>query len=180
MKLPSIDSLFGRLAFLVIGVLLVSHFAWFLLIRLERDQTQTRYATEETVFLLDAVEQHLIYTPHQPLPSRVSLVPIDSPEVPSATPDAGTDGQRPVVERYLADLRERLPAGTDVRASGRPPQPPRLWVLRPGEQRWVVVPLQVLPPPRHGDRLVIWLALIFSTGVLSALFAAWRLQRPLQ
>src|SRR5260370_42041913 len=50
-----IDSLFGRLVVLVIGVLVLSHGAWFAVIRVERGQTQTRYAVEETAFLVDAV-----------------------------------------------------------------------------------------------------------------------------
>ena len=111
MKLRPIDSLFGRLALLVVGVLLISHFAWFLLVRFDRSQIQTRYATEETVFLLDAVEQHALYSPHQPLPSRVSLVNLDSPEIPPPNQEL----EHQVLRRYLADLRERLPAGTEVR-----------------------------------------------------------------
>ena len=44
-----VDSLFGRLAVLFIGVLLISHVAWFALMRLEHNQMQTRYAVEEVV-----------------------------------------------------------------------------------------------------------------------------------
>jgi len=176
MKLRPIDSLFGRLALLVVGVLLISHFAWFLLVRFDRSQIQTRYATEETVFLLDAVEQHALYSPHQPLPSRVSLVNLDSPEIPP--PNQELDHQ--VLRRYLADLRERLPAGTEVRLALVPQQPPRLWVHRPAALHWIVLPLQPLPPVRSADRMIIWLVVIFIGGVLCALFAAWRLQRPLQ
>ena len=55
-----VDSLFGRLALLFIGVLLVSHFAWFALMRLERSQMQTRYAVEEAAFLVDAIASSLI------------------------------------------------------------------------------------------------------------------------
>ncbi|HVE11063.1 MAG TPA: two-component sensor histidine kinase, partial [Paraburkholderia sp.] len=58
-----IDSLFGRLALLVVGVLLISHFAWYVLIRLERNQSQTRYAVEEAAFLVEAVRQHVERTP---------------------------------------------------------------------------------------------------------------------
>jgi len=175
MKLRPIDTLFGRLAFLVIGVLLISHFAWFVLVRFDRNESQNRYATEETVFLLDAVEQHRLYTPHQPLPSRVQLAPLDSPLVPPADND-----DRPMLKHYLDGLRSRLPPGTDVRVLMQPKQPPQLWVHRPGAQHWVLLPLQALPPPRSVDRMVIWLVIIFTMGVLCALLATWRLQRPLQ
>ena len=69
-----IDSLFGRLALLVVGVLLLSHFAWYFAMRLERNQQQTRFAVEEAAFLVDAVRKHVARTPDQPLPSRVRLV----------------------------------------------------------------------------------------------------------
>lgn len=176
MKLRPIDSLFGRLALLVIGVLLISHFAWFLLMRFDRSQIQTRYATEETVFLLDAVEQHMLYSPNQPLPPRIRLVNLDAPGIPSADEEP----ERPVLKRYLTDLQERLPAGTEIHIVQLPQQPPRLWVHRPGGQHWIVLPLQALPPVRPADRMLTGLSIIFSIGVLSALFAAWRLQRPVQ
>lgn len=63
-----IDSLFGRLVVLVIGVLVLSHLAWFAVIRVERDYSQTRYAVEEAAFLVEAVRQHIANNPEQPLP----------------------------------------------------------------------------------------------------------------
>ena len=60
-----IDSLFGRLALLVVVVLLLSHFAGYALFRLERSQFQNRYAVEEATFLVDAVRQHVAHTPDQ-------------------------------------------------------------------------------------------------------------------
>ena len=176
MKLRPVDSLFARLSLLVVGVLLISHSAWFLLMRFDRNQVQTRYATEETVFLLDAVEQHMVYSPNQPLPSRVKLVNLDAQDIPPADSEL----VRPTLKRYLDDLRERLPAGTDVRLALVPQHPPRLWVHRPTDSRWIVLPLQPLPSARPADRLMIGLGIIFTSGVLCALFAAWRLQRPVQ
>ncbi len=176
MKLRPIDTLFGRLAFLVIGVLLISHFAWFLLVRFDRNESQSRYATEETVFLLDAIEQHQIYSPRQPLPSQVQLQPLDSPLVPPA----GAQDRPQMLKRYLDGLRSRLPAGTDLRIAAEPKHPPQLWVHRPDAQHWIVLPLRAMPQPRSVDRMVIWLAIIFAIGVLCALLATWRLQRPLQ
>src|SRR6201996_6718688 len=106
-----IDSLFGRLALLVIAVLLLSHFAWYALMRLERGQLQTRYAVEEATFLIDAVRQHVARTPDQPLPSRVKLVDPASPEVP---PETVAD-MPPALERFVEDVRDRMPSGTQVR-----------------------------------------------------------------
>ncbi|WP_338862237.1 HAMP domain-containing protein [Mycetohabitans rhizoxinica] len=169
------DSLFGRLALLVVGVLLLAHFAWFALIRLQRSEWQARYAVEETMFLIEAVRQHVERTPEQPLPSRVKVVP-DTPGVASpADPPVP-----PPVEHFLSELEDRLPPGTQIRAKGGN-KPSSLWVLEPGFKRWIVVPLQPLRSPRRPlDRTLMWLGLIFTGAVLSALFAAWQLQRPLR
>ncbi|WP_133660408.1 ATP-binding protein [Paraburkholderia sp. BL10I2N1] len=169
-----VDSLFGRLAVLVVGVLLISHFAWYGLMRLERNQLQTRYAVEEATFLVDAVRQHVARTPDQPLPSRVRLVDPTSTDVPADTNDLPAP-----LQRFREDVRDRMPAGTLVRV-GSPGKPPTLWVRAASDQSWIVVPVQPLRPPRPLDRMVWWLVIIFSTAVMAALFAAWQLQQPLR
>ncbi|WP_206953439.1 ATP-binding protein [Trinickia acidisoli] len=169
-----IDSLFGRLALLVVAVLLISHFAWFVLIRVERSETQTRYAVEEAAFLIDAVRQHVVRTPTVPLPSRVQLVDPASPEVPPPNPDLP-----PPLKRFVEDVRDRLPPGSLVRV-GPPRHPPTLWVHEAADQDWIVVPMLSLHPPRPRDQMLEWLAIIFSIAVMCALFVAWRLQQPLR
>ncbi|WP_233800319.1 ATP-binding protein [Paraburkholderia sp. HP33-1] len=169
-----IDSLFGRLALLVVAVLMLSHFAWYALMRVERTQLQTRYAVEEATFLVDAVRQHVARTPDQPLPSRVKLVDPASPDVPAANPNMPAS-----LERFVEDVRDRMPAGTQVRV-GPPGAPPMLWVRAATDQNWIVVPAQPLRMPRSLDRTVLWLATIFSFAVMAALFAAWALQQPLR
>jgi two-component system, OmpR family, osmolarity sensor histidine kinase EnvZ len=170
-----IDSLFGRLVVIVIGMLVLSHVAWFAIIRFERDNVQTRFAVEEAVFLVEAVRQHISNTPDQPLPPRVRVVELRSPEVPRE-PDEDTP---PPLQRFLEDLRDRLPEGTDVRLND-PGAPPSVWVHGAKDPGWIVVPVQPLRPPRSRDRMLLWLALIFSCAVLAALFAAWQLQSPLR
>ncbi|HXZ10438.1 MAG TPA: ATP-binding protein, partial [Paraburkholderia sp.] len=169
-----VDSLFGRLAVLVVGVLLIAHFAWYALMRLERSQLQARYAVEEAAFLVDAVRQHVERTPDQPLPSRVRLVDPASADVPAETADLPVS-----LQRFIDDVRERMPPGTQVRV-GTPGKPPTLWVRAATDRSWIVVPVQPLRPPRPLDRMVWWLVIIFSAAVLAALFAAWQLQRPLR
>lgn len=169
-----IDSLFGRLALLVVGVLLLSHFAWYFAMRLERNQQQTRFAVEEAAFLVDAVRQHVARTPDQPLPSRVRLVSPGDPDVPHAEADLSAP-----LKRFRDDVSDRMPPGTRVEI-GAPGHPPELWVKEPSDRSWIVVPVQPLRPPRSLDRMVIWLSTIFSAGVIAALFAAWQLQQPLR
>jgi two-component system, OmpR family, osmolarity sensor histidine kinase EnvZ len=170
-----IDSLFGRLALLVVGVLLLSHFAGYALFRLERSQSQARYAVEEAAFLVDAVRQHVAHTPDQPLPSRVRLVDPASAEVPSENANLPAP-----LSRFLDDVRDRMPPSTQVRM-GLPGKPPTLWVRAASDPSWIVVPVQpLLRPPRSLDRMVLWLAIIFTAAVMAALFAAWQLQQPLR
>jgi two-component system, OmpR family, osmolarity sensor histidine kinase EnvZ len=169
-----IDSLFGRLALLVVGVLLLSHFAGYALFRLERSQFQNRYAVEEATFLVDAVRQHVLHTPDQPLPSRVRLVDPASKDVPPVQEDSNTP-----LDHFLEDVRDRMPPGTQVRL-GDPGKPPTLWVRQASDRNWIVVPVQPLRPPRSVDRMVLWLTIIFTFAVMAALFAAWQLQQPLR
>jgi two-component system, OmpR family, osmolarity sensor histidine kinase EnvZ len=171
----AIDTLFGRLVVIVIGMLVLSHVAWFAIIRFERDNVQTRFAVEEAVFLVEAVRQHIANTPDQPLPPRVRTVALDSPDVPKQ-PDGDIP---PPLQRFIEDLKDRLPDGTDVRLN-EPGGPPSVWVHGAKDAGWVVVPVQPLRPPRSRDRMLVWLALIFSTAVLAALFGAWQLQSPLR
>jgi two-component system, OmpR family, osmolarity sensor histidine kinase EnvZ len=168
-----VDSLFGRLALLFIGVLLLSHVAWFALMRLERDQMQSRYAVEEAMFLVDAVRQHVQREPDQPLPSRVQLVPADSPDVPTMRNEMPEP-----LHRFLDDIRERMPPGTEVRP-GMPGRPPTLWVKGPQDAKWIVVPGQPLRMMRPIDRAP-WFIIIFSAALVAALVAAWMVQKPLR
>ncbi|SAK50048.1 sensor signal transduction histidine kinase [Caballeronia hypogeia] len=172
----AIDTLFGRLVVIVIGMLVLSHVAWFAIIRFERDNVQTRFAVEEAVFLVEAVRQHIANTPDQPLPPRVHTVALESPDVPKQP--AG-DIPPPPLQRFIEDLKDRLPDGTDVRLS-EPGGPPSVWVHGAKDAGWIVVPVQPLRPPRSRDRMVVWLVVIFSAAVFAALVGAWQLQYPLR
>jgi two-component system, OmpR family, osmolarity sensor histidine kinase EnvZ len=170
-----VDSLFGRLALLFVGVLLLSHVAWFALMRLDRNQMQAHYAVEEAAFLVDAVRQHVAREPDQPLPSRVQLVDPASAQVPPENADIPEP-----LRRFIDEVRDRMPAGTDVRV-GPPGHPPTLWVRGPQDARWIVVPVQPLRIMRPSiDRMIPWLGIIFSAAVIAALVAAWTLQKPLR
>jgi two-component system, OmpR family, osmolarity sensor histidine kinase EnvZ len=168
-----IDSLFGRLALLVVAVLLVSHVAGFLMVRWDRSHSQSRYAVEEAAFLVESVREHIERMPAGPLPSRVRVVALSSADAPPPKPELP-----PSLQSFLDDIRERMPAGSDVRIA-QASRPAMLWVHEAGDDHWIVVPMIAVHAPRSLDRLVIWLTLILTLAVMSALFAAWRLQRPL-
>jgi len=170
----TIDSLFGRLALLVVVVLLLSHFAWYALFRIEGGQMQTHYVVEEAAFLVDAVRQHIAHTPTLPLPSRVRIVDLASAHLPPLPAHTDTP-----LSRFLDDVRERMPPGTQVRV-GKLGKMPGLWVHEPADPHWIVVPLQPLGMPHTLENSLTWLIAIFMSAVMAALFAAWQLQQPLR
>lgn len=177
MKLRGFNSLFGRLAALVIIVLLFPHFAWYALVNLERNEMRSRYAVEETRFLIEAVDQHVERGSTEPLPWRLKIVPVNAPTVPADVPDQPSD-----VAAFRAALQSRLPPGTQIRiAPTGPDHDSQMWVLSPNQPNWIVMGVHPGPPLRpKGDRMLAWLLMSFSAAVLLALFAAWRLQHPIR
>src|SRR6202012_663590 len=97
-----------------------------------------------------------------------------SPEVPAENAEVPAP-----LERFVEDVRDRMPTDTQVRV-GPPGGPPTLWVRAATDHNWIVVPVQPLRVPRSLDRTVLWLVIIFSFAVMAALFAAWALQQPLR
>nr|WP_284700856.1 ATP-binding protein [Robbsia betulipollinis] len=157
---------------------MLPHFVWYALVNVERSEMRSHYAVEETRFLIEAVEQHVASGSTEPLPWRLRTVPLAGPGVPS--------GRTPIVPNlraFIAELTERLPAGTQIRMpedAGKA-RDPLMWVLLPEQPNWIVMAVRPRAPPRpEGDRMLIWLIASFSAAVLFALFAAWRLQRPIR
>ena len=48
-----IDTLFGRMALLIAAVLMISHFSWLAILRMDRRQQQIDYSVEQMLFQLD-------------------------------------------------------------------------------------------------------------------------------
>ncbi|MGI4813132.1 MAG: ATP-binding protein [Janthinobacterium lividum] len=169
----AIDSLFGRLAILVLVVLLIPHFAWYAFARAERAQMRNRFALEETVFLVEAIQEYVQRNPSQPLPPRVGLAP------PNAVVAHSDRPLPPTLQHFVDALTTRLPAGSRVVPVFD--HHPKMWVWTPGAHHWLILPLQPpAPPPRSFDDSLPWIIGIFMVAMLLALFAAWRLQRPMR
>src|SRR6202007_3084609 len=93
----------AQLARAVFGLLL-SHFAGYVLFRLDRSQMQTRDVVEEATFLGDLVQQPFTQPPDQLLPLRVRLVDPSSPVVPRERADLPAP-----LAHFLDDMRNRMP-----------------------------------------------------------------------
>lgn len=80
--------------------------------------------------------------------------------------------RRPLVD-LIHHLRAQLPPGTQFAVDdGRPPQ---LWVLFPGSASWVVVPVDIPPPPHFIVEAISMLTVALTLSFL----AAWQIQKPL-
>jgi two-component system osmolarity sensor histidine kinase EnvZ len=80
--------------------------------------------------------------------------------------------RRPLVE-LTRHLRAHLPPGTQFAVDDS--RPPQLWVRFPGSAAWVVVPVDVPPPPRF---VIEAISMLVAALTLSFL-AAWQIQKPL-
>jgi two-component system, OmpR family, osmolarity sensor histidine kinase EnvZ len=166
--------LFVRFSLAVIGILLLSHIAWFQLMNHQHMQIQAHYAAEEAVFLVDAVRQHVEVSPNVPLPSRVRLVDPSSPEVPPPRrfmPEPSNP--------FVKDIRVRMGPRTDVRV-GPLGRAPTLWVRGPNDARWIVVPVYLPQQAQVLDRSTLLFIAVFAVASILALVPAWILHHPLR
>jgi len=79
---------------------------------------------------------------------------------------------RPLVD-LTHHLREHLPPGTQFAVDDA--RPPQLWVHYPGSANWIVVPVDIPPPPRF---IIEAISMLVAALTLSFL-AAWQIQKPL-
>ena len=68
-----IDTLFGRIALLIAAVLVLSHFSWLAILRMDRRQQQVDYSVEQMLFQFDSIQRALAAKPPAPLPSLVEV-----------------------------------------------------------------------------------------------------------
>ena len=168
-----IDTLFGRIALLIAAVLVISHFSWLAILRMDRRQQQIDYSVEQMIFQLDSIQRALDATPPLPLPSLVEVADASTADEHASVPQAGR------ARRLVEQFTRRLPPGTEVRLEDEL-STPRLWIKLPKRNRWIAMPILFVhnPPPDNrllpGVVLVVWIAIIF------ALLIAWQIQRPVR
>jgi two-component system osmolarity sensor histidine kinase EnvZ len=163
-----LNTLFGRMALLSMAVLFAIQAGWFVLMARQPLHEVDGFA-RGILFALQAVNSETRDSAELAPALRVHLMPTWN--VPS-TIHLHTPHTRPLVE-LTAHLRPHLPSGTEFAADDL--QPPRLWVRFPGKSMWVIVPVNIPPPPRFLIEGVSMLA----AAILLSLGAAWQMQRPL-
>ncbi|ALS58812.1 ATP-binding protein [Pandoraea norimbergensis] len=165
------DTLFGRLALLIIAALVISHFSYLTILRSDHDDTRVQNAAEQMAFIIKAAAE--VHDGHSELmlPDLVQVVPAtfahgDVFEPPSKT------------QRLTTELARRLPAGTQLRVERTPP--PRIWARLPGRDYWIATPVLSVRNPPGTATILPGLAAVLGITVIFALFAAWQLQRPVR
>lgn len=171
MKLRRIDTLFGRIALLIAAVLVISHFSWLAILRMDRRQQQVDYSVEQMLFQLGSIQRALDARPPVPLPSLVEVASEASAEQHATVPKGRS---RRVVEQFIG----RLPRGTEIRIENE--ATPRLWIKLPSRGDWIAMPILWVHNPPPDNRLLPGVVLVVSVAILFALLIAWQIQRPVR
>ncbi|CAG2127409.1 ATP-binding protein [Cupriavidus plantarum] len=167
-----IDTLFGRMALLIAAVLMISHFSWLTILRMDRRQQQVDYSVEQMLFQLQSIEHALDARPPLPLPSLVEIGDNSRAEELSAVPQGG----RP--RRLIEQFGSRLPKGSDLRIEDE--ATPRLWIKLPTRAQWIAMPILWVHNPPPDNRLVPGVILVVAVATIFALLIAWQIQRPVR
>jgi len=168
MKNP-LNTLFGRMALLSTAVLFAIQAGWFVLMARAPHHEVEAFA-RGILLALQAVNTEPKDSAELAPALRVHLQPVWN--VPSSI-HLVAPGGTPIAE-LAARLAPIVPAGTELAVDNL--RPPRLWVRYPGKAMWVIVPVDIPPPPRF---LVEGVSMLAAAVILS-LAAAWQMQRPLR
>ncbi|VVE39524.1 ATP-binding protein [Pandoraea fibrosis] len=165
------DTLFGRLALLIIAALVISHFSYLTILRSDHDDTRVQNAAEQMAFIIKAASEVHDGNSTLTLPDLVQVVPVSFAHGDVFEPTSKN-------ARLTTELARRLPAGTQLRVERTPP--PRIWARLPGRDYWIATPVLSVRNPPGTATILPGLAAVLGITVIFALFAAWQLQRPVR
>ncbi|AHN76774.1 hypothetical protein DA70_21555 [Pandoraea pnomenusa] len=162
------DSLFARMAWLGIAVLLVMHLVWSALVFYQRPRQQVDGFARGLLVAIQSVDQRAVDPGSLAPPHGLRRVPLaDAPAFAAEADDARAS-------RLRHELLSRLPTGTQLHLVNERKRG-NLWVLLPGHTEWIVIGLDLPPmPPFVRETLGILIG-----AVLLALLVAWQMQRPI-
>jgi len=164
------DTLFGRLALLIVVVLVLSHFSWLGILRAERRERQYQASVDQMAFQLQAFQAVVDGRLHVTLPDLVTET--------AAPPAADTQPPSDKSAELARQLQRRLPAGTQVRLESGPT--PRVFVLLPHREKWLAMPLLWVHAPPSVSAVVPGVMVVLAIAIVFSLFAAWQIQRPVR
>lgn len=167
MKNP-FDTLFGRLALMTVGLIVLVHLTALVIVDRERGQIDAENL--RTAIRLAVLAEH----DTSPLAARVrdalkvSYIPAED-AIAHGCPAPGTSTHGPLEQ----DLLNLLPAGSQVVFKGETGD---IWARYAGDTTWLKLAGSTLPGPRFLSAS----ALMLAFAVAIALFGAWQIQRPLR
>jgi two-component system, OmpR family, osmolarity sensor histidine kinase EnvZ len=166
-----VDSLFGRMALLSIGVLLALQGGWFAILHVQGPHKEADGYARALLIVLDAAHNDVAIGGRLMRETRVHIVPVWNMPEPLTLRDPHKT-RHAHLARQLAD---RLPRGTQLAVDTDGHNKSRLWVRYPESNVWIVAPIDLPPPAPFMMEAVV---LLLGALVLS-LLVAWQLQRPL-
>lgn len=162
------DSLFARMAWLGIAVLLVMHLVWSALVFYQRPRQQVDGFARGLLIAIQSVDQHAVTPDSLVPPHGLRRVPVA--EAPAFTDEVNDER----ATRLRTQLLSRLPPGTQLHMVNERKRG-NLWVLLPNHDEWIVIGLDLPPmPPFVRETFGILLG-----AVLLAVLVAWQMQRPI-
>ncbi|VVE72902.1 two-component sensor histidine kinase [Pandoraea anapnoica] len=162
------DSLFARMAWLGIAVLLVMHLVWSALVFYQRPRQQVDGFARGLLVAIQSVDQRAVDPGSLAPPHAVRRVPVA--QTPTFTNEV--DDERGTRLRH--ELLSRLPPGTQLHIVNERKRS-NIWVLLPQRDEWIVIGLDLPPMPPFVRETVG----ILIGAVLLALLVAWQMQRPI-
>ena len=184
-RLP--DTLFGRMALMSTVVLLAMQLGWLLLFAWQRPHhDMDGFGRGMLLALRVANEQQqesaeMLPTKHlgksiepQPAGDLSAMVPVRRVPVWNLPPGLHLHPPQHGPFIHLArDLRANLPAGTEIAIDDM--RPLQFWVRFPDSASWLVLPVDMPPPPRFALEAFS----ILAAALILSFLAAWQIQRPL-
>ncbi|VVE85681.1 ATP-binding protein [Pandoraea sputorum] len=162
------DSLFARMAWLGIAVLLVMHLVWSALVFYQRPRQQVDGFARGLLVAIQSVDQRAVDPGSLAPPHAVRRVPVA--QTPTFTHEV--DDERGTRLRH--ELLSRLPPDTQLHIVNDRKRS-NIWVLLPQRDEWIVIELDLPPMPPFVRETVG----ILIGAVLLALLVAWQMQRPI-
>ncbi|ANI21776.1 hypothetical protein AB870_06130 [Pandoraea faecigallinarum] len=162
------DTLFARMAWLGIAVLLVMHLVWSALVFYQRPRQQVDGFARGLLVAIQSVDQRAVAPGSLVPPHGLRRVPLRQ------TPTFAGEADDERAGRLRQELLSRLPEGTQLHIVNERKRG-NIWVLLPQHDEWIVIALDLPPmPPFVRQTLGILIG-----AVLLALLVAWQMQRPI-
>ncbi|MFM0439700.1 ATP-binding protein [Paraburkholderia strydomiana] len=166
MKNP-FNTLFGQLALMTVGLIVIVHLTSLVLVDLDRGQIDTGHAQRALLLAVQSQRDGAVTASQVSAALGVSVINADN-AIPYGCPAPCQDTTGP----FQNALRAKLPPGSAVVAD---PESGNVWVRYAGNAGWLKLESSMLP----ARRFISASAMMLVFAVILALIGAWHLQRPL-